>query len=357
MTQRVRCRDPIQCIVPPYITERLAESSHPRVRARAIADLKAAAAMRATREMARALLTVAVPIAPKGRKHRLVYDSKQTDRLPGTLVRSEGQAKGTDVAVNEAYDHSGDTYDFYEKLFGRNSLDDRGLTLVSSVHVAEEDGSGKFVPMSNAFWNGRQMAYGDGDGTVFQRFTRSLDVVGHELTHGVQSFTSNLTYFGQSGALNEHFSDVFGVLVRQWKNDETALQASWLVGAEVLVAAPTRRAIRDMLNPGTAFVDDPEIGTDPQPAHLSKIFKGSQDRGGVHINSGIPNRAFALTARALKGRAWDVAGRIWFSTLLQLTASSQFLDCAKLTLQVAGSHGATATKAVRNAWKRVGITL
>ena len=353
-----RCgHDPIQCIVPPYITERLASSPDPRVRSRAIANLRAEVVMRAWREMAQAMPTLLVSQAPQARKHRLVYDARQTDRLPGTLARSEGEAGVADTAVNEAFDHSGTTYDFYDKLFKRNSLDDKGMTLISTVHLAEVDENGEFVPMSNAFWNGRQMAYGDGDGIVFRRFTGSLDVVGHELTHGVQSFTSNLLYFGQSGALNEHFSDVFGVLVRQWKNEEPAEKASWLVGAEVLTPAKTRRAIRDMENPGTAFVNDPDIGTDPQPAHLSKIYKGPRDRFGVHINSGIPNRAFVLTAKALKGNAWEVAGRIWYQTLLQLTTTSQFADCAKLTAQVAGGHGAAAKAAVESAWKQVGITV
>ena len=357
MTPARPCRDPIQCIVPPYIADRLAESPDPRVRARAIANLKVAVAMRTMREMAQSMPGMMAMQAPKKRKHRLVHDAQQTDRLPGDLARSEGDAKVADVAVNEAYDHSGATYDFYDALFGRNSLDNKGMTLISSVHVAEVDSSGEFVPMSNAFWNGRQMAYGDGDGVVFQRFTRSLDVVGHELTHGVQSFTSNLFYFGQSGALNEHFSDVFGVLVRQWKNEEAVAKANWLVGAEVLTPAKTRRAIRDMENPGTAFVNDPDIGTDPQPAHMSKIFKGTADRGGVHINSGIPNRAFVLAAKAIGGKAWEVAGRIWYDTLLQLNNFSQFKDCAKLSIQVAGTHGAAAKKAVEEGWKQVGITI
>ena len=351
-------RHPIQCIIPPYITDNLAQSSDPVVRSHALAALKAAAAMRATRVMTQAMPAMMATPSPTRTKHRLVYDAKQSDQLPGKLIRSEGQAKVSDAAVNEAFDFAGDTYDFYDKVFQRNSLDDNGMTLISSVHVAETDENGQFVPMDNAFWNGEQMAYGDGDGVVFKRFTGSLDVVSHELTHGVESFISNLNYFAQSGALNEHFADVFGILVRQWKNDETALQANWVIGAEVLVPAVTRRGIRDMENPGTAFVNDPELGTDPQPAHMSKLYTGSRDRQGVHINSGIPNRAFVLTAKALEGRAWDVAGRIWYATMLQLTSSSQFLDCARLTVQVAGSeHGAAAKKAVKTAWKKVGITV
>jgi Zn-dependent metalloprotease len=352
-------RNPIQCFIPPYITEHLTQSADPEVRSRAIANLTAGAAFRAVRELTQAMPTLMAAMSPTRQKHRLVYDARQTDQLPGTLARSEGQAKVSDAAVNEAYDGAGTTYDFYDELFHRNSLDDNGMTLISTVHLAEVDTTGKFVPLNNAFWNGQQMAYGDGDGAVFQRFTRSLDVIGHELTHGVQSFTSNLTYSGQSGALNEHFSDVFGILVRQWKQGETALKASWVIGAEVLVPADTRRGIRDMENPGTAFVNDPDLGTDPQPAHLSGLYTGPADRGGVHINSGIPNRAFALTAKALKGHAWDVAGRIWYDTLLQLTTSSQFLDCARLSVQVAGTpkYGAAAKRAVKAAWKKVGITV
>jgi Zn-dependent metalloprotease len=350
-------RNPIQCIIPPYILDALAKSADPKVRARAIAQIQTAARMRALREAAQAMPTLMAVTSPNKKKSRQVFDAKKSDQLPGTLARSEGQAKVLDAALNEAYDGAGDTYDFYDRIFQRNSLDDNGMTLISSVHVGEVDDSGQLGPMNNAFWNGEQMAYGDGDGTLFLPFTKSLDVIGHELTHGVVSFTSNLKYLAQSGALNEHFADVFGVLVRQWKNDETTAKADWVVGAEVLVPASTRRGIRDMENPGTAFVNDPDLGTDPQPSHMSKLFTGPRDRQGVHINSGIPNRAFVLTAKAIGGKAWEVPGRIWYDTLLQLTINSQFIDCARLTVQVATTHGAAAKKAVKAAWKKVGITV
>jgi len=338
------------------MTEHMARSEDPRIRERAIAALAAAAAVRAVRTLSQQLPGMMAVPSPAGRKHRLVYDARKKDRLPGRLVRSEGEGKSADVAVNEAYDFSGDTFDFYAALFGRNSLDDQGMSLISTVHVGEVDGSGAFQPMDNAFWDGSQMAYGDGDGRIFQRFTRSLDVVAHELTHGVQSFTSNLVYRGQSGALNEHFSDVFGVLVRQWRRGETAEQASWLIGAEVLVPAATRRGIRDMEHPGTAYENDPALGSDPQPDHLSKLYAGHADNGGVHINSGIPNRAFVLAARSLGGPAWEAAGRIWYDAMLQLSRTGQFADLARITAQVAGDRfGAAARKAVKAAWKKVGL--
>jgi Zn-dependent metalloprotease len=348
-------RDPIQCIIPPYITERLLRSADAGVRARAEANVTAAANMRAARARARAAPSLMAARAPAGRKHRLLYDAKGKDALPGVLMRSEGQGPVADPAVNEAFDHAGSTYDFYDAVFKRNSLDGDGMQLVGTVHLAESDGFGRFVPLDNAFWDGRQMAYGDGDGVIFQRFTRSLDVVGHELSHGVQSFTSNLEYEGQAGALNEHFADVFGVLVRQWKSGEMATRADWLIGREVLVAATTRRGVRDMEHPGTAFTSDPYLGTDPQPAHMSKLYEGQSDHGGVHVNSGIPNRAFVLTAKALGGNAWDVAGRIWYDTMLRLPKQCEFQECAGVCVQMAGALGADAARTVSKAWADVGV--
>jgi len=352
-------RCPIECFIPPYINDRLAQSENPALRSFAIANIRASAAMRAKRALAQAMPSLMVSAAPTKTKHRLVYDAQGKDSLPGKLVRSEGQGPSKDKSVNAAYDNAGDTYDFYEEVFSRNSLDGNGMTLTSSVHLAEVDDTGEFAPLNNAFWDGEQMAYGDGDNIIFRNFPNSLDVVGHELTHGVQSFTSNLEYLNQSGALNEHFADVFGSLVTQWSHGETALQASWLIGADVVVPAPGRRAIRDMENPGTAYTNDPDLGTDPQPGHMSNIFTGPRDRGGVHINSGIPNRVFVLIAKAIKGKAWDVAGRIWYDTMVQLTTTSQFIDCARLSVQVAGGKkfGAAAKKAVTNAWKAVGINV
>jgi Zn-dependent metalloprotease len=273
--------------------------------------------------------------------------------LPGKLVRSESEGKTGDAAADEAYDGAGHTYDFYFDEFKRNSLDDNGMTLTSSVHVAEADGTA----LNNAFWNGEQMAYGDGDGQIFKRFTASLEIIGHELTHGVESFTSNLEYRGEPGALNEHFADVFGVLVRQWKEGETALKANWVIGAEIFAKpGPNRRGIRDMENPGTAY-DDPVLGKDPQPADYDHRYKGTADRGGVHINSGIANRAFVLFAKTLKGKAWEAAGQIWYKTMVNLTTRSNFKDCARMSVQEAEQDSAAAGKSARAAWKKVGISV
>lgn len=350
----LRCackRHSIHCIIPPYMLEHMAEGPDARMRRVALRAIESAADARATRRTLREMPAMAAFAAPAGRKNRLVYDAqnKGMAQLPGKLVRSEGQPAVADPMVNEAYIHSGTTYDFYDKLFARRSLDGRGMTLVSSVHVGRS--------LNNAFWNGQQMAYGDGDGEIFVRFTRSLDVVGHELTHGVISHECNLTYEGESGALNEHFADVFGQLVRQWKTKKTAALADWLVGKDIMGPGTKARALRDF-GPAKAYENDPLLGTDPQPKHLRDKYKGSADNGGVHINSGIPNHAFYLFARAVGGKAWEVPGAIWYETLRKLSADSQFADMVRTTRMVATArHGAGSaeTKALDHAWKQVGL--
>ena len=195
--------------------------------------------------------------------------------------------------MNEAYDGAGRTYDFYRRVYGRRSVDDHALRLDASVHYG--DG------FNNAHWNGRQMIYGDGDGKYFRRFTTVLDVIAHELTHGVSQYSAGFAFSGQSGALAEHFSDVFGVLTKQYWLRQTAARADWLVGAGLFTDRVNGDAIRSMKAPGTAY-DDPILGADPQPAHMRGYVRASGDDRGVHINCGIPNHAFYLAAASLGGR-------------------------------------------------------
>src|SRR5262249_6826367 len=148
----------------------------------------------------------------------------------------------------------------------------------------------------------------------FNRFTISVDIMGHELTHGVTAYTAGLIYQGQSGALNESISDVFGSMVKQFALSQTVATADWLIGAGIFTPKVNGVALRSMKEPGTAY-NDPVLGKDPQPADMAHYVNTSSDNGGVHINSGIPNRAFYLTAVALGGNSWDRAGRIWYATL------------------------------------------
>jgi Zn-dependent metalloprotease len=344
--------DPHICcsIIPPHIFRHIAEYGDDDQRAQARHMLEESAEVRGER---RALALVSDALAlPAGEKRRTIFDAQSTRTLPGKLVRGEGSKASKDVAVNEAYDGSGATYDFYKANYGRNSIDDKGLRLDSSVHYGTK--------FSNAQWNGRQMLYGDGDGKLFNRFTAALDIIGHELTHGITQYTAALEYHDQSGALNESFSDVFGILVKQHKLKLTAAKSDWLIGVGLFTKQVHGIAVRSMKAPGTAY-DDKVIGKDPQPAHMKNYSKVTGDNGGVHVNSGIPNHAFYLVATMLGGKAWEVAGRIWYDTLTKrLRRDSNFQACADATHAVAGERfgaGSAPQQAVRDAWKAVGIDI
>ncbi|WP_380183675.1 M4 family metallopeptidase [Kalamiella sp. sgz302252] len=287
--------------------------------------------------------------AAPGKVQREIYDSEQTQNLPGTLVRSEGQSSNNDVAANEAYDYLGVTYDFFWQAYQRNSLDNQGLTLKGTVHY----GKG----YQNAFWNGQQMVFGDGDGEIFNRFTIALDVVGHELAHGVTETEAGLIYFEQAGALNESLSDVFGSLVKQFSRKQTADKADWLIGEGLLAEGINGKGLRSMSAPGTAY-DDPLLGKDPQPADMKGYIQTREDNGGVHLNSGIPNRAFYLAAKALGGYAWELAGYAWYDTVCDKTLpqNADFKTFAQYTV----NHGQkrfnkSVGQAIENAWKEVGV--
>lgn len=338
---------PIHCIVPPHILREIIQKGDSGQRAWAAQTLAVSAQIRGRREILSQL-----PVAtPAGTKRRTVYDAQHAQTTPGKLVRGEGDPPSTDVAVNEAYDGAGQTFDFYEKVFGRNSIDDRGMRLDSTVHFGRA--------YDNAFWDGQQMVYGDGDNRIFGRFTQCLDVIGHELTHGVTQFDAGLIYQDQPGALNESVSDVFGSLVKQKSLGQTASDADWLIGKGLFAPGIRGAALRSMKEPGTAY-DDPTLGKDPQPGSMTNYVDTTDDNGGVHINSGIPNRAFYLAATAIGGFAWEKAGMIWYKSLGRLRPSSDFQAAANTTFNVAGElfgAGSPEQEAVRNAWSTVGITI
>ncbi len=341
---------PICCIIPPIILRNLAEKGDDEQRDLAFNNLELSARIRGKRE---ALGSFAFAAAvPTGQKRRTIYDAQNRRILPGRLVRSEGDPRSADVMVNEAYDGSGKTYDFFLKIYGRNSIDDRGFRLNSTVHFGRR--------YMNAFWDGQQMVYGDGDGQIFERFTKSLDIIGHELAHGVTQYEADLVYEDEPGALNEHFSDVFGSLVRQYARRTRADRADWLIGKGIFARGIRGVALRSMKAPGTAF-DDPLIGKDDQPAHMDNFVHTREDNGGVHINSGIPNKAFYELAIRLGGFAWERAGKIWYVTLRdRLRTDSSFQQCADATFDVARElYGADSVeqRAVREAWSVVGIAI
>jgi Zn-dependent metalloprotease len=352
-------RHSIFCILPPHMLDAVARNGSPAQRAAVLSTLANDQTFRTLRA---SLAGAGQPsqavrrrgaVSPHLRPPRTIFSARNEETLPGSIVRSEQDGPSGDLAVDEAFDGLGRTLDFYWSNFERNSIDDEGLPLDATVHYGDQ--------YDNAFWDGRRMVFGDGDGDLFNRFTIAVDVIGHELTHGVTEDEAGLIYAYQAGALNESLSDVFGSLIKQ--SDPGRLQkvdeADWLIGAGLLAPGVQGVALRSMKEPGTAY-DDPVLGKDPQPAHMRNFVHTNRDNGGVHINSGIPNRAFYLAAREIGGYAWEKAGRIWYETLRDshLRPDTGFTRFARLTIDVAGRlYGSSSEekRAVANAWMEVGV--
>jgi Zn-dependent metalloprotease len=337
------------CILPPHILRSIAENGTPEQRSLALRTLSVDNTLRFTRT-APAAGAAGLP-TPEGQKRRTVCTGRSTESLPGTVVRAEGQAAAGDDAADEAYDGLGATYDFYWDVFTRHSVDDEGLPLRATVHFGHAH--------DDAFWTGEQMVFGDGDGDLFRRFTVCLDVIGHELTHAVTAAETRLQYWMQAGALNESIADVFGSLVKQWCLRQAASEADWLIGAGLFTPRVQGRALRSLAAPGSAY-DDPVLGRDPQPAQMTHFVHTLEDNGGVHVNSGIPNRAFHLVATCLGGNAWERAGRIWYETLrdARLRPSAGFRSFARLTAANASrlyGPNSDEERVVREAWRQVGV--
>lgn len=346
----------LHCIVPPYMLRDISERGSAAQRQWAMETLTISDQIRARRQSMTEFAALVKRLAEG--EERTIYSADHGSNLPGRKVRGEGDPPTGDPAVDEAYDGSGATYDLYKEIYDRNSLDGNGMPLISTVHYEQN--------YDNAFWNGEQMVYGDGDEDrpeperLFNRFTIAIDVIGHELTHGVTQFEARLVYWDQPGALNESFSDVFGSLVKQRVRGQTADQADWLIGEGLLTQNVNGKALRSMKAPGTAY-DDPVLGKDPQPAHMNDYKNVDYDNGGVHINSGIPNHAFYVVATQIGGHAWEKAGQIWYITLRdRLQARSDFQGAAAQTYQVAGElygNGSLEQQAVRTGWGEVGINI
>jgi Zn-dependent metalloprotease len=350
MTNR-RCRC-INCITPPHLLKSLLENPDTKVREAAQRTLLVTSRLRGERKI-RGLIGLAT--APSEARRTVSDCANSTSLESATVVRTEDGPPSADASANRAFDGLGETREFYKEIFDRDSLDGRGMRLDAFVHYGDA--------YNNAFWDGSEMVFGDGDGVLFTDFTKSLDVIAHELTHAVTEFSAGLSYHNQSGALNESMSDVFGSLVKQWAAKQTADQADWLIGAEVFTPDAGGDALRSMKNPGSAY-NSPTLGKDPQPDHMSKYRQlpdtDEGDNGGVHINSGIPNKAFYLTAVGIGGYAWEAPGRIWYASLLASNIHTDFQQFADTTyLQASQFYGEQSAEqqAVVSAWREVGIRI
>lgn len=287
-----------------------------------------------------------------------IYDAGRAQSLPGRFIADKIiKANATkDISCVGAWTLADYYSRFLHDVLNRDSLDNKDFSLNSTVHFMRN--------YSNAFWTGGpdgQMVYGDGDGVNLTSFSTDPSVVFHELSHGLIQYTCNLDYQGQSGALNESCADVFASIVMQWLNYEDVNQASWLIGELCVVG--DKYSLRSMLAPGTAYVNHPVLGTDPQPPDMSRLYTGQEDNGGVHINSGIPNRAFALFAKAVGGFSWKTPCSVWYRTIStpgRISPSSDFTAFARGTIQSAkelyGENSSVVAKLI-SAWNTVKVPL
>ena len=356
----------VRCIIPPYINDRLMTNDDTDEAKSALESQKFSSKIRAKREfIASHIKTYANLMIPKEAKavkkptlNMEVYDiHHNTDTALATLLWKNGKVENgkLDKDAKNVIKAGKGTWDFYYEVFGRNSLNKMGLLLKHYIHFGKTQ-----QDMDNAFWDGEAMLYGDGDAKIFGSFTSDIDIIGHELTHGVTQYESNLEYLNQSGALNESLSDVFGIMIKQRMMKQDVSKSNWLIGENVLLG--NQYALRSLKAPGTAFVNHPELGTDPQPATMDhfKHLPTSIDGGGVHYNSGIPNFAFYVTAFNIGGFSWEKAGRIWYEAMCDraLKTDATFEQFKALTIKKASTlfgAGSKEHKATQQGWKEAKV--
>ena len=327
---RVTCH-----FVPPYLLRRLAEADDACARTLVVDER--------IREVRRQRRTGAAPEVAGGPAWT-VHSAGNTETLPGEKVRAAGEPESGDAAVDEAAEGVTATLALFAEVYDRDPYDGNGHPVSLTVHYGRD--------YANAFWDGTQLVFGDGDGRVFERFTKPVDVLAHELAHAVTEHTAGFVYENQPGALNESMSDVFAACLKQRVLGQDAGEADWLIGEGLFRPGVQARGLRDMAAPGTAY-DDPALGKDPQVGHLDDYVETTDDNGGVHLNSGIPNRAFQLAATAIGGATWEGAGRVWYAALTgdRVGGETDFAGFAAAAVAAAGDHA----DAVRGAWEEVGV--
>ena len=274
------------------------------------------------------------------------YDGSNRTRLPGSLWADSDNLFNAsyDAAAVDAHYYAGTTYDYYKNTHNRNSYDGNGAALKSTVHYGRN--------YNNAFWNGQQMVYGDGDGTTFTSLSGGLDVIAHELTHAVTDTTADLIYQNESGAINESMSDIFGTLVEIDANNNP----DWEIGEDIYTPNKSGDALRSMSDP--AKYGDPD--------HYSVRYTGTQDNGGVHINSGIGNKAAYLLSQGgthygvkVTGIGTAKTGKIYYRALTQyLTPSSNYSQLRSAAVQAATDlygAGSAEVASVNAAYNAVGV--
>lgn len=275
---------------------------------------------------------------------RQTHTCNNTTKLPGQLLLDDVITSSGNASANAAHKYALVTHSFFAQFLNRDSIDGKGMTLISSVNYDKE--------LANAFWNSKGMAYGDGDGKYFIGFANDITVVAHELSHGVTQHTCGLWYQSESGAANESFSDVIGVCVRHWNEGQNdPLTANWLIGDKCVGPKFPGKALR-------SFKNEKAYDNDPQPKHMKNKYNGSSDNFGVHYNSGILNRAFFELCVLMNEHSYGRPLQIKWSAHQTLKPWSGFKAIAKAEYKAAlALYGKDVADKVKQAYSIVGISI
>jgi Zn-dependent metalloprotease len=325
-------------MIPPYISQRLGETPEHESDHRFFRGQR--------RSIAAGMTEARFPTT----QVTTIWTAKNKKTLPGVPINRSAQAADSDY--NRVKRSSDLCLRFFKEVYGRQGIDGENMQVVHTIHYDRK--------YNNAFWDGTQMVYGDGDGKTFASFTLDIDIIGHELTHGINQYGVNLDYHGEAGAINEHLSDVFGILIKQWSLKQNSSISNWLIG-ELLFPEP-QYALRSMAAPGTAYRNHPILGTDPQPGHMDKFIQTTDDDGGVHLNSGILNKVFYLACLHSQGTPhWRTIGQVWYDVLIHHTTNTDmtFREFKEIILTAASNRifliGEVNYNAIKNAFAAVGL--
>jgi len=282
------------------------------------------------------------PVTPL-RPNVLVFDCRESSSQPGDqIIVSE---LGAPRAARRVAKNMAMVNEFYGSIFARNSIDNNGMGLISSIRYGRN--------YCNAFWSGTQMIFGEGDGEIFLDFAGSEDVLAHEFAHAVTQYTIGLGFWGEAGAINESISDIFSAVYRQWQKRQTCEQADWMIGSDIVGPTARQRGFHCLRNLSRAL---PTNCISEQPKHYSDY----DERGDPHINGGIPSFAFYHAAMLIGGNTWDQIAPVWYNALTtsQRRPNMNFREFAYLTITRAAALFPAikrVAKAVEQGWKEVGV--
>jgi hypothetical protein len=283
---------------------------------------------------------------------REVYDGEKlgadyAQLRRNALLRAEGDGPTGDSAVDRVYDAIGTFHQFFEQQFHRSSWNGTGAPYRAIVHYGRD--------FQNGFWDGRSqvVVLGDGDGELFNDFY-DLDVVAKEFANGLIDDETELRPDGEPAALHNALSIILAAMVKQYHANETSLKSNWLIGERLLRTKTKGMALISLLNPGSAY-SDPRLGHDRMVGHMKDYVKTVDDNGGIHTNSGIPCRAFALAARELRGRSWERAGAAWYKAITSGKVRQNFTFAQFAALTVKSADDPATAAAITKGWREVGV--